>query len=182
MLLAKTSLPKGMNILFWNVRGIGRPSFKPNFRLLVQQHNPALVILVETCVGRDKSREIIRELGVDAWHFVEPHGFIGGILLLWKSSFLDFQVIGDGMQGVYGVIEVHSNQTSFILSSIYASTKLWKRKELWSDLINFASHVDKPWLVVGDFNEVISQNDKMGVVQYAGLEWIYMVALWMLVT
>ena len=28
--------------------------------------------------------------------------------------------------------------------------------------INFASHVDKPWLVVGDLNEVISQNDKMG--------------------
>ncbi|XP_010671048.3 uncharacterized protein LOC104887955 [Beta vulgaris subsp. vulgaris] len=105
-----TTLYKGMNMLFWNVRGIARPSFKPNFRLLVQQHHPSLVILVETWVGREKTAEIIRDCGFDSWYLVDPVGFVGGILLLWKSHVMDFQVVGHGAQGVYGVTEAVAHE------------------------------------------------------------------------
>ncbi|XP_057250947.1 uncharacterized protein LOC130591564 [Beta vulgaris subsp. vulgaris] len=110
MLLDKPTLYKGMNMLFWNVRGIARPSFKPNFRLLVQQHHPSLVILVETWVGREKTAEIIRDCGFDSWYLVDPVGFVGGILLLWKSHVMDFQVVGHGAQGVYGVTEAVAHE------------------------------------------------------------------------
>ena len=162
MLLGKPNLHKGMTFLFWNVRGLGRPSFKPNFRLLMHHHYPSFVILAETWVGRNKVADIVAGLGFDSWHYVEPVGFVGGLLLLWKSHIIDFQVIGEGIQGVYGVVEVLSSKTSFVLSSIYASTKLHVRKQLWQELENFAMNLNQPWLVLGDFNEILNQSEKLG--------------------
>lgn len=48
MLFEKTPLHKGMTMLDCNVRGLGLPSFKPKFRLLMQQNYPSLVLLAET--------------------------------------------------------------------------------------------------------------------------------------
>ena len=76
MLLNKTLLHKGMTVLFWNVRGLARPCFKPNFRLLMQQHYPSLVVLAETWAGREKTDEIVGDLGFDSWHLLEPDGFL----------------------------------------------------------------------------------------------------------
>ena len=153
---------KNMTILFWNVRGIGRPSFLPNFRLLMQQHTPSMVVLVETWVSREKTTTIVSSMGMDSWHLVEPLGFVGGILLLWNSYVIDFQPLGEGAQGVHGVMEVHSLNISFIFSAIYASPKFYIRRQLWDDLRNMAISIDKPWLLVGDYNDVLCQNEKLG--------------------
>lgn len=82
---------------------------------------------------------------------LEPDGFVRDILLLRKSHILDFHVVGEDAQGVYGVVEVLSSNTSFVLTSIYASTKFHIRQILWNDLENFAQNMDKPWLGLGDF-------------------------------
>ena len=119
-------------------------------------------MLAETWVGREKTEAIIADLGFDSWHLLEPDGFVGGILLMWKSHILDFHVIGEGAQGVYGVVEVRNSSTSFIFTAIYASPKFHIRKHLWHDLETFAQHLNKPWLVLGDFNEVINQSEKLG--------------------
>ncbi|XP_019107211.1 uncharacterized protein LOC109136048 [Beta vulgaris subsp. vulgaris] len=151
-----------MTILFWNVRGIGRPSFLPNFRLLMHHHTPSMVVLVETWVTREKTASIVSNLGMDSWHLVEPLGFVGGILLLWNSHVIDFQVLGEGAQGVHGVMEVRSLKSSFIFSTIYASPKFCIRNLFWNELKDIARSINKPWLVMGDFNDVVCQNEKLG--------------------
>ncbi|XP_048490838.2 uncharacterized protein LOC125492425 [Beta vulgaris subsp. vulgaris] len=98
-------LPNNMTILFWNVRGMGRPSFKPNLRLLINQHHPSIIILVETRVPKHTTETIIQNLGFDSWHIVEPRGFAGGIVLLWHANDIKFQVMGESAQGVHGVVE-----------------------------------------------------------------------------
>lgn len=99
---------------------------------------------------------------MDAWHLVEPIGFTGGILLLWKSDIVDFQVIGEGAQGVHGVMEVRATSKSFVFSAIYASPRFRMRKMLWEELLSLSSNLDKPWLLLGDFNDIINENEKMG--------------------
>ena len=75
---------------------------------------------------------------------------------------MDSHVIGEGAQGVYGLVEVLSSNTSFVLTSIYASPKFNIRQNFWNDLKIFAQNLNKPWLVVGDFNEVMNQSEKLG--------------------
>lgn len=139
-----------MNLLFWNVRGLSKLFFKPNFILLMQQHHyHSLVVLAEAWVGHEKIETIIRDMRYDSWYLLELLGFAGGILMLWKSHILDFQVIGEGAQRVYGVVEVISNKFSLVITSVYACT-IFKLKMLWKNLVSFAQNSNKPWLVLCD--------------------------------
>lgn len=59
-----------------------------------------MIVLVEAWVSREKTVEIVSDVGMDSWQLVGPLGLVGGILLLWNSNVLDFQVVGEGIQGV----------------------------------------------------------------------------------
>lgn len=89
----RQNIPRNMNVLFWNERGIGRPSFKPNFRMFLNQYHPSLVVLAKTWLGREKIVKVLHYVAMDPWYLVEPRGFVGGILILWNSSNIEFQVI-----------------------------------------------------------------------------------------
>ena len=45
---------------------------------------------------------------------------------------------------------------------VYASPRQIERKNLWRDLGNIATSMDKPWCVVGDFNSYLCSDDKWG--------------------
>ena len=56
----------------------------------------------------------------------------------------------------------------FLLTAIYASPNFSKRKILWNYLKNFASSVDLPWILLGDFNDMLEENDKIGELPFNG--------------
>ena len=56
----------------------------------------------------------------------------------------------------------------FLLTAIYASPNFSKRKILWNYLKKFASSVDLPWILLGDFNDMLEENDKIGELPFNG--------------
>ena len=97
----------------------------------MQQHYPSLVVLAESWVGCEKTDAIISDLGFDSWHLLEPNGFVGGVLLMWKSHILDFHVIGEGAQGVYGGIFQESHLIIVLSFLNFKMTPLSKAKNLF---------------------------------------------------
>ena len=156
----KPHLPYNMTMMYWNARGLARSSFKPNLLHLIAHNKPDILVLVETKVSRSHTADIVGSLPYDSWFLVEPVGFAGGILILWDPARVSLHVINSNAQGVHALVEVNTN--NFFLSTIYANTKFRIRKNLWNDLIDVAHNIDMPWLVIGDFNEVLSQNEKWG--------------------
>lgn len=154
-------VPRYMTTLSWNIRGLTRPSFKNNFLHLVSIHNPDVVILTETRVGMENSLDIMRKLPFDSHEIVEPVGFAGGIVVLWNSSNVVFNTISKGSQSVHGFVQVTS-KNPFYLTAVYGNPKFRNRKVLWHDLIDFASHVNGPWSVIRDFNDITNENEKFG--------------------
>lgn len=59
-------------------------------------------------------------------------------------------------------MKVCSNNITWLLSSIYASPHIVERKILWSNLSLVAQLHNMPWLLLGDFNEVLTGEDKFG--------------------
>lgn len=154
-------LPYNMNTLFWNARGLARPTFKPNLNLLLSHNKPDILILAETKVPRAQTATIAGSLPFDSWFLVDPIGFAGGILVLWNSARVSISVINQNAQGVHALVEVPS-KTPFFLSAIYASPKFINRKLLWDNLRDVAVSVNMPWLLIGDFNDVVCQSEKWG--------------------
>lgn len=55
------------------------------------------------------------------------------------------------------------NLTNWIFfSGIYGSPNGAKRRELWSSLGSIAHSMRGPWLLLGDFNAMLSKDDKQG--------------------
>ena len=59
-------------------------------------------------------------------------------------------------------MKVRLSNLSWIISPMYATPHLTKRKILWSNLTKVAQLHNLPWLVLGDFNEVLCGEDRYG--------------------
>ncbi|KAL0011105.1 hypothetical protein SO802_006213 [Lithocarpus litseifolius] len=75
-----------MNIIVWNCRGALKPSFQSHIRELVRNHNPAMLVVMETRVGGDRAREITDRLPFDGAIHMDTIGYAGGLWLLWNSD------------------------------------------------------------------------------------------------
>lgn len=61
---------------------------------------------------------------------------------------------------INGVVQVCSSSNYFYLPATYARFKF--RKFAWEEFCLFASHIDGPWLALGDFNEIVAPCEKFG--------------------
>lgn len=68
------------------------------------------------------------------------------------------------------MIKVSPHNVSWNFTAIYASNVYHNRRILWNNLITYSRTISNLWLVAGDFNELLSQTDKWGVVLLTPLE------------
>ncbi|KNA03556.1 hypothetical protein SOVF_208000, partial [Spinacia oleracea] len=97
--------PFNMSVLYWNARGIARSSFSRNISLLIQQHQPYMIVISELRVSRANTEVIVCKLPYDEWMMVDPIGLSGGIVVLWRSRFVSFEPIRTSTQGIHGIIQ-----------------------------------------------------------------------------
>lgn len=55
-----------------------------------------------------------------------------------------------------------ANEVTFYLTVVYASCNVSDRRELFNALITSSQQVTVPWLIGGDFNCILSPEEKMG--------------------
>lgn len=58
-------------------------------------------------------------------------------------------------------MEVKRNNMIFCLVAIYGLYIIHTRKQLWEDLKQLVSNVQVPMLCIGDFNDVLSCDDRL---------------------
>ena len=75
-----------MNIIAWNCKGASKPYFLNHVRELVNTHDPAIMIIMETHIGGARARDIIDKLPFDGAIHTDTLGFAGGLWLLWNSD------------------------------------------------------------------------------------------------
>lgn len=87
-------------------------------------------------------------------------GFSGGIWLLWDDS-VDLEAITVNDQIINAIIK-KEGRVQWLLSAIYASPKQAFREELWQYIRDIGSCIQSPWQLVGDFNQILSSDEKKG--------------------
>ncbi|KAL7211712.1 hypothetical protein ACSBR2_014549 [Camellia fascicularis] len=151
-----------MKVLLWNCRGAANPHFRRHFHSLLEEHHPQLVVITKTRIGGDKDMTICKSLCFPNFHILEPIGFAGGIWLLWNGQEIHCDVISVTQQEIHAYIQVLSSPALWLFSAIYASPCFNTRKILWDNLKIFAHVHNFPWLLMGDFNEVLTRTEKFG--------------------
>ena len=151
-----------MNILLWNCKGALNADFKRRIFEMAINHQTSIMVITETRVGGDRAKKIIEDLPFDGSIVTDTIGYAGGLWILWKMEDVEITLLSTTEQEIHATVKVRSSNLSWLISAIYASPKIAKRRILWNNLKMVSQLHNLPWLMLGDFNEVVSGEDKFG--------------------
>ena len=120
------------------------------------------MVITKTRVGGDRAGRIIEGLPFDRFITMDTIGFMSGLWLLWKKEDADVNLLAFTEKEIHATIKVCYSNQSWFISAIYASPRLVERHIMWSNLSEVANLHDLPWLLLGDFNEILCREDKYG--------------------
>ena len=128
----------------------------------MHNHDPTIMIVMETRIGGERAKEISNKLPFDRAIHTDTIGFAGDLWLLWNSDRVQVTQLALSEQEIHVMVKVLPSNFEFICTAVYASPRFHERCVLWNNLKNAASLHDKPWVIAGDFNEVLLEGDKYG--------------------
>ncbi|XP_074343060.1 uncharacterized protein LOC141680854 [Apium graveolens] len=99
-------------------------------------------------------------LRFDNHRVVDCVGRSGGVALLWKNNVK--LCVTNHDRNFIDVEIMNANMTKWRLTGFYGFPERARRRESWNLLKWLANKSDLPWVVIGDFNDMISINDKKG--------------------
>lgn len=151
-----------MNMVIWNCKGALKPNFQSYVQELVRFHDPTMLVVMKTRVGGNRARDITNRLPFDGTIHTETIGRAGRLWLLWNSDRVEVSLLSSSEQEIHTTIKVRASSFNWMFSTIYASPRNAERRILWNNLSNVAELHNMPWVIVGDFNEPLSNADKFG--------------------
>ena len=129
---------------------------------MVVNHRPSIMVITETRVGDERAEKIIDGLPFDGFITTNTIGYVVGLWILCNKEDADFPLLANMEQEIHATLKVHASNLSWLFSAIYASPGLAERQILWSNIEEVGRLHSIPWLMIGDFNEVLCSKDKFG--------------------
>lgn len=150
-------------ILMWNVRGVNNQRKHRDIKELMNLKKPGLVSLLETKVKNKDMVKLYTSLFTN-WCFTSNNAWMdkGRIVLAWDPNIFTLNIKRCTSQLIHCIAYRCQNKVMFQLTLVYAFNDEVGRTMLWNDLEDIAKEVQEPWAMMGDFNDVFSQEERMG--------------------
>ncbi|XP_024178006.1 uncharacterized protein LOC112183925 [Rosa chinensis] len=137
----------------------GSDNFRSVIADLVKLHSIDILAICEPKVQFSRASIALKNLGFTDSRIVEAEGFSGGLWLLWNKNKTQVDFIDDNFQSISVKITLPGKPT-WMLTVVYASPTHTTRSSLWPYFDNLAAITNLPWMLIGDFNELVSSADK----------------------
>ena len=118
--------------------------------------------MMETKVGGECTREITVKLPFDGAIHTDTIRYAGGLWVLRNADKVEISSLANTEQEIHIVVKVRSLNSSWLFTAVYASLKSAERQILWNNLMRIAELQNMSWVIAGDFNEPLVQEDKFG--------------------
>src|ERR1044072_1153632 len=167
-----------MKLLSWNCRGLGTLQAVRALAGLIHSEDPDLVFLMETRKKVFEMRKIRclqhfeHLFGVDCTGSGHSKG--GGLCLLWRRE-IDVTVLSSSVHHIDFNLAPACLDVPVHISAIYGFPESQHKCKTWQLIQQLKSQNEVPWLCCGDFNDVLSPDDKKGgdPVSLSYLQYIY---------
>ncbi|KAL1218824.1 hypothetical protein V5N11_033096 [Cardamine amara subsp. amara] len=148
-----------MRIASWNCQGIGKSPTVRCLKELCRRYLLDAIFLIETKQLFNYVCDLSVSIGFPNHFIVSPVGLSGGLALFWKNS-IDINVVYHDAR----LVDCFMNEKTspFYLSCIYCDPNPQFRSELWERLQWTVTTRNKPWLMLGDFNQIRTNSEKLG--------------------
>lgn len=152
-----------MKCIFWNVRGAGRNCFTSSIKTIVANYGVDVCVILEPRISGDRAISVARTMGFQNCHIEEADGFAGGIWVCWNGGATELQVVLSTKQTVTAIVTYKG--VKWALTAVYGSPCPRTRKHLWKlldDIAGIVQDLNLPWVMAGDFNEILNLTEKKG--------------------
>ncbi|XP_019095662.1 PREDICTED: uncharacterized protein LOC104763574 [Camelina sativa] len=130
-----------------------------HLREICGQYFPEVIFLCETKNKRSYLENVVGHLGYHDLHTVEPLGKSGGLALMWKEE-VHIKVLHSDKRTID--VQVKWQDKEFFLSCIYGDPVRGERGKVWERLTRIGIERRGPWMMTGDFNELVDPSEKKG--------------------
>lgn len=149
-----------MKTACWNCRGLGNDPTVRRLKEINRLHLLDIIALSETKQQDSYIEDKGLEMGFSKFVTVPPNGLSGGLVVFWRDS-VDISVCFSSFNLVD--LFVKSNEGNFYLSFVYGNPNPSLRNHLWERLERtYTARKGSPWMIMGDFNEILSNSEKRG--------------------
>ncbi|XP_019164319.1 PREDICTED: uncharacterized protein LOC109160487 [Ipomoea nil] len=143
----------------WNCRGLGNPTAIRVLADLVRMKRPKVVFFMETFVDRSRMESVRVQLGFDSVFVVDAVGHSGGLAMLWLNS-VCLQVTAYDSNFIDARVELEAGSPGWRFTGYYGFSERARRREAWQLLRNLAGQSTEPWVIMGELNDLLHQNEK----------------------
>ncbi|CAM8979776.1 unnamed protein product [Rhodiola kirilowii] len=157
-----------MHLVTWNVRGANGRKKQQAIRRLRIKHHMDLLFIQETKIRKHEERDVAVMWGGEKmeWRCVEAEGGRGGLLSIWDPEFFSIsgEAQGRGFLLVQGTTQLDHRSVRVNFVNVYAPLGEKDKRKLWEDLVSLKASFEGEWIVGGDFNSVLVEEERRGSV------------------
>ena len=93
--------------------------------------------------------------------YVQKEGKGGGLALFWRKE-VDLEIKSYSQHHIDVVVTEARSGFKWRLTGFYGHPETHRRKESWNSLATLNNQFQLPWLCLGDFNEILLGEEKLG--------------------
>jgi hypothetical protein len=136
------------------------PCFRKALLDILNINSPEMLILTETRLGGNRAEKLAKSFPFDGFLCTNTIRFAGGIWILWKTDTVDVDLLCFTEQELHVSVKVRGSNSLWLLSTIYASPHRSECRILWENLNIVAGIHSLPWVMLGDFNDILYSKEK----------------------
>ncbi|XP_070035101.1 uncharacterized protein [Nicotiana tomentosiformis] len=143
--------------LIWNIRSVNTQQDFPRVINMNRKHNFCVVALMEPFQKKGLIDRYRRRLNMET-----AYANINGQIWLFFDALVEWELVEDTEQHVTVRVFHHDLGQHMMITFVYAKCLAIERLEFLDHLYYLASVMELPWLVGGDFNMVLHEDEKIG--------------------
>lgn len=147
------------NTLCWNARGVGNRSTSTHLKQLCSDHKIDIAVIIEPKIQAAKLESLSRYWGFE--NYLHGSDTNNHIWICWTDNILLEDPTWTNQQVTVNVSHINF-QSKICMSFVHASCVLNDRQVLWNYLTEKYGDMETPWLLLGDFNAILSWDEKQG--------------------
>ena len=134
-------------------------------KLLLHQNKVNMAGLIEIRVKEKNMKTVLKGI-VPGWKMINNYNDSpnGRIWLVWDDNWYEVKLINSSAQFLHCQVNERSKDYQFIVTVVYGFNTVEQRKSLWKEMQTISQGVIQPWLIVGDFNAILSTKDRLNGV------------------
>ena len=147
------------------MRGMNKRYKQKEIRLLLQQNKTSLSGLIEKRVKETNSKATLKAIA-PGWKIIHNYkeAANGRIWIVWDDSLYEIKLLKSTTQMVHCQVNERSKGYQFNITVVYGYNTSEMRRSLWTELKMVAYSVSEPWVIIGDFNAILSPQDRLAGV------------------